>query len=141
VVIDDPLVRREQEPASAAGRIGDRLTRLGLEAGDHRPGQCPRGEVLARARLRVLDLVFGDEDQQLLLELRLNELAARMDPGELTEAQRQVRTSARNRVEALVRSAIDDLDRWHTTLHAIANQIEDLDVRAKAAVVDTREEP
>jgi len=39
-----------------------------------------------------------------------------------------------------VKSAIGDLDCWHTTLHAIANQIEDLDVRARAAVIEHREE-
>lgn len=113
------------------GRVGGLPVRLRTpDSGAH--GEKPS---------MLLDLIFGDEDQQMLLELRLNELAERMDPGELTEAQLQVRTSARNRVDALVRSAIGDLDRWHTTLHAIANQIEDLDVRAKAAVIEPKEEP
>lgn len=84
---------------------------------------------------------FGDDDQQMLIELRLNELTEQMDAGDLTEAQRKVRTSAQNRVDALMKSAIGDLDHWHRTLHAIANQIEDLDVRAKSAVLDNSPEP
>lgn len=93
-----------------------------------------RGEQLAL----LIDLVFGDDYTQAFLELRLRSLLEATDPGLLTIAQQRIANLARARADALVDAAISDLGRWQTQLRALANQLEDVETRAKLAAVEER---
>ncbi len=90
------------------------------------------GEVVAL----LVDLVFGDEGQQAQLSLRLDAFLAELGPAGLTEAQGRIAALVDQRVAALVRHSFADLGRWQTSLRALANQLEDLEVRAKRSVAD-----
>ncbi len=90
------------------------------------------GEVVAL----LVDLVFGDEVQQAQLSVRLDAFLAELGPAGLTEAQGRVAALVDQRLAALVRHSFADLGRWQTSLRALANQLEDLEVRAKRAVAD-----
>ncbi len=86
----------------------------------------------------LIDLLFGDEYNQAILELRLRSLVEATDQGFLTTAQQRIANLARARADALVDSAISDLGRWQTQLRALANQLEDVETRAKLANTEER---
>jgi transcriptional regulator with XRE-family HTH domain len=90
---------------------------------------APLGEAVAL----LVDLVFGDEVHQAQLRLRLDAFLAELGPAGLTEAQSRIASLADQRVAALVRHAFAHLGQWRTSLRAIANQLEDLELRAKRA--------
>ncbi len=56
-----------------------------------------------------------------------------MGPEPGVEAQQSVADLVFNNKAQLVRAAISDLDKWQTSLRALANQLEDLQVRTRAA--------
>jgi hypothetical protein len=72
VVIDDPLVRREQKAAGATRGVCDGLARPRLKARDHRPGQWPWGEVLTGARLRVFGALLKQTLVGIALQVRVD---------------------------------------------------------------------
>jgi len=82
----------------------------------------------------LVDLVFGDEEQQALLTLRLDGFFDALGPAGLTAAQGRVASLVTHRVEALVRDAFRNLGEWQTSLRAMANQLGQLERRAKRAV-------
>jgi len=82
----------------------------------------------------LVDLVFGDEEQQALLTLRLDSFLEALGPAGLTAAQGRVASLVTHRVEALVRDGFGNLGEWQTSLRAMANQLEELEIRAKRAV-------
>jgi hypothetical protein len=82
----------------------------------------------------LVDLVFGDKEQQALLSLRLDSFLESLGGVGLTAAQGRIASLVTHRVEALVRDAFRDLGGWKTSLRAMANQLEQLEVRAKRAV-------
>lgn len=81
----------------------------------------------------LLDLVFGTDEHQALLTLRL-QTWLQQRPAQLTAAQQQIVNLARHRIDALAGGAIDELTDWQTALRAMANHIEDLQARARRAV-------
>jgi hypothetical protein len=83
----------------------------------------------------LVDLVFGDEANQALLEMRLDAWLQQRPP-QLTEAQHRITSLVRRRIDALARATIDDLGDWQTTLRAMANHLEDLETRARRLVDD-----
>ena len=97
--------------------------------------KTPDAEHLGTALALLVDLVFGDETNQALLAMRLDAWLQQRPP-QLTEAQQRIANLARHRIESLARATIDDLAAWQTTLRAMANQLEDLETRARAAVDD-----
>ena len=82
----------------------------------------------------LVDLVFGDKAQQAMLAVRLDAFLGESGAGVLTAAQARITALGRHKVEALVRQSFQDLGRWQTSLRSLANQLEDLEVRAKRAV-------
>jgi hypothetical protein len=84
----------------------------------------------------LVDLVFGDKAQQGLLSLRLDSFLEALGPAGLTAAQGGIASLVTTRVEALVREAFRDLGRWQTNLRAMANQLQQLEIRSKRAVAD-----
>src|SRR5438270_129248 len=55
---------------------------------------------------------------------------------EAAEALGRIAALVAHRVEALVREAFRDLGRWQTSLRAMANQLQQLEVRAKRGVAE-----
>jgi transcriptional regulator with XRE-family HTH domain len=104
---------------------------------DQRPVKLttPDAKHIDTALATLVDLVFGDEDGQALLALRLREWL-RERPPQLTAAQQRVTSLGRHRVEALARHSIDDLAQWQTALRAMANHLEDLETGAKRTIAD-----
>jgi hypothetical protein len=103
----------------------------------HQPGvpvrlATPDAEEAGTALGLLVDLVFGEPYQQALLSLRLQAFLDDVGPIDLTEAQQRIASAVDARVEALVRHSFRDLGRWQTALRSIANQLEDLERRAKA---------
>lgn len=85
------------------------------------------------ALAELVDLVFGDEHGQALLELRLRAFLDQLgSSGPLSQKQDAVRRLVSAKVDALVDHALGDLDRWQTQLRALANHLEDLQTRSRA---------
>jgi transcriptional regulator with XRE-family HTH domain len=96
----------------------------------------PAASELGEAVAMLVDLVFGDEVQQAQLVLRLDAFLAELGSSRLTAAQSRIASLAGQRVAALVRESFSDLGGWQTSLRSLANQLEDLEVRAKVVVAD-----
>ena len=84
----------------------------------------------------LVDLVFGDAPQQGLLTMRLDGFLDALGPAGLTASQGRIASLVAHRVEAIVRKAFRELEDWQTTLRAMANQLGQLELRSKRAVVD-----
>jgi len=84
----------------------------------------------------LVDLVFGDAGQQALLTVRLDGFLDALGPAGLTKAQGRIASLVAHRVEAIVRNTFRELEDWQTTLRAMANQLGQLELRSKRAVVD-----
>jgi hypothetical protein len=82
----------------------------------------------------LVDLVFGDQAQQAQLSLRLDAFLADLGPADLTQAQTRITSLADQRVAALLSHAFTNLAQWRTSLRSIADQLEDLDLRAQGAL-------
>jgi hypothetical protein len=82
----------------------------------------------------LVDLVFGTPEQAAAVALRMQAFLADVSDDLLTAAQQAVTSLADQRVTGLVGKAIGKLGRWHTQLHNIANQLEDLEVQARQVV-------
>ncbi len=63
--------------------------------------------------------------------MRLQAFLDQLGPIDLTEAQQRIASAVNLRVEALVAHSFQGLSRWQTALRSIANQLEDLERRAK----------
>lgn len=94
----------------------------------------PDAPALGETVALLVDLVFGDKAQQAMLAVRLDAFLGESGAGVLTAAQARITALGRHKVEALVRQSFQDLGRWQTSLRALANQLEDLEVQAKRAV-------
>ena len=97
--------------------------------------ETPDAERLGTALALLIDLVFGDETNLALLEMRLDAWLQQRPP-QLTEAQHRITSLVRRRIDALARATVDDLGDWQTTLRAMANHLEDLETRARTLVDD-----
>ncbi len=98
--------------------------------------EVPDAPEFGAAVALLVDMVFGDEGQQAELALRLDAFLAQLGPLGLTHAQGRITALAEQRVAALVRHSFTDLGQWQTSLRSLANQLEDLELRAKRAVAD-----
>ena len=84
----------------------------------------------------LVDLIFGDDSQQALLTLRLDGFLDALGPAGLTAAQGRIASLVAHRVEAIVRKAFREMEDWQTTLRAMADQLGQLELRSKRAVID-----
>ena len=96
----------------------------------------PDADRFGPALAELVDLVFGDEHGQALLELRLRSFLDRLGDGPLSQKQHAVQRLVRAKVEALVAHSLGDLATWQTQLRALANHLEDLEVRARRETAD-----
>ncbi len=91
----------------------------------------PDAEDFGTALGVLVDLVFGDPAQQALLRMRLDAFLDQLGPLGLTDAQQRIASAVNTLVEALVAHSFRGLGRWQTMLRSVANQLEDLERRAK----------
>ena len=82
----------------------------------------------------LIDVVFGDDDDQHLLSMRLDVFLDQIGPGPLTGAQDRIAGLVRRRIDALIRHSFQQLGNWQTQLRSMANQLEDLEQRAMRQV-------
>jgi hypothetical protein len=101
----------------------------GIPARLKSPGAERFGEPLAL----LADLVFGDDEQRAVLELRLQAFLQELGPNPLSDAQARITQLVDAKKDQLVRHAVSDLGRWQTQLRALANHLEDLERRAEAS--------
>jgi len=86
-----------------------------------------------RALPTLADLVFGDAEARAWIDLRWGAWLDQWGPGQLSEAQQAVVDLVFANKAQLVRAAVSDLEQWQTSLRALANQLEDLQVRTRTA--------
>jgi transcriptional regulator with XRE-family HTH domain len=101
----------------------------------------PDAEPFGAALGLLVDLIFGDAHQQALLSLRLQSFLNELGPLGLTGAQQRIASAVNLRVEALVAHSFQGLGQWQSALRSIANQLEDLEVRAKGGRTSEEEGP
>jgi len=85
----------------------------------------------------LIDLVFGERQQQALLEHRMGQFFDDLGVAQselLTESQRRVSGLAERRLAALVRSSFGDIQQWRQTLAAIGEKLGALEGLAETAV-------
>jgi hypothetical protein len=88
------------------------------------------------ALAELVDMVFGDDEGNALVQLRLQAFLEQLGPGPLSDKQAKVAGLVAAKTEALVRHGFSDLGRWQTELRALANHLEDLEARAKRGIAD-----
>lgn len=81
----------------------------------------------------LADLIFGDNEGRSLLELRLQYFLQELGPGPLSDTQQRITQLVDAKKTALVEHAVADLTHWQTALRSLANQLEDLQQRARTA--------
>lgn len=96
----------------------------------------PDAQGFGTALAELVDVVFGDEHGQALLELRLRSFLDQLGTGPLSQKQHAVQRLVRAKVDALVAHSLSDLATWQTQLRALANHLEDLDARVRREVAD-----
>ncbi len=103
-----------------------------------KPGQpvklsVPDAKRFGASLAKLIDLVFGTEQQQALLTMRLQSWLD-LGPPQLSAAQERITAMVRARIDTLASDTLGELADWHTTLRAMANHIEDLEARARRRV-------
>src|SRR5687767_8644167 len=87
----------------------------------------PDAKKFGTALADLVDMVFGDEQGQAVLEMRLQAFLDQLGrTGPLSRKQDTVAKLVRSKVEALVRHQLNELEQWQTQLRAMANHLEDL---------------
>lgn len=110
------------DPAAADGAT------IRLETPDSPLGGAPMGE--------LVDLVFGDPESVAILSLILRRTLSGYGDTGLSDAERRIADLAWMLRAQIVRHSFSDIDRSATSLHALANQLEDLVSQAKTAAYD-----
>lgn len=95
--------------------------------------QTPAAGQFGEPLALLADLVFGDDHQEAQMAMRLRAFLDQLGPNPLSDAQQRVANLVATKKAELVRSSIADLEDWQTSLRSLANQLEDLSVRATRA--------
>jgi hypothetical protein len=96
--------------------------------------RVPDAKRFGAALAELVDVVFGDETGQAVLAQRLDGFLDQIGGLPLTTSQERIRALVQHKVATLARSSLADLERWQTSLRSLANQLEDLEARARQAV-------
>lgn len=84
----------------------------------------------------LVELVFGTRSQQATLTMRLQAWLKMVSSETLTEAQQRITDLTTAHVTALLRDSFAQLRDWQTSLHNIANHLEDLEATAKRGLAE-----
>lgn len=99
----------------------------------------PDKKKFGAALAELIDLVFGDEHGQALLQLRLRAFLDQLGTsGPLSHKQHAVQQLVSAKVEALVEHALGNLETWQTQLRTLANHLEDLQAQARGEIANIR---
>jgi len=99
--------------------------------------RTPDAERFGAPLAMLADLVFGTDEQAALLAMRLRTFLDELGPNPLSDSQRRVTDGVESRKAALVEHALGDLRQWQTQLRALANHLEDLEIRSRDASEET----
>jgi hypothetical protein len=95
--------------------------------------RTPDAEKFGLPLSELADLVFGTDEGLSWLGMRLQAFLQELGPNPLSDAQARITGLVETQKELLVHHALKDLEQWQTRLRSLANQLEDLQVRAKHA--------
>ena len=95
--------------------------------------RTPDAEQFGTPLAELADLVFGTDEGLAWLSMRLQAFLQELGQNPLTEAQTRVTELVETKKALLVNHAIHDLEQWQAQLRSLANQLEDLQVRARHA--------
>ena len=85
----------------------------------------------------LVDLVFGDDSHhRQLLEARLAEFLDSLGPDRLTQAQERIAGAAAQRVAAMTRQQMGDIEHWAESLRTLADHLAHLDRQASQIAGD-----
>ncbi len=85
------------------------------------------GETMAT----MIDLIFGTPEQAALVSLRMQSFLVDLGEDLLSNSQHRVASLAADRITGVARVTLSRLGKWQTNLRSIANQLQDLETRAK----------
>lgn len=83
----------------------------------------------------LVDVVFGNAEQQAVIGMRLQSYLQALGVDRLTDAQEAIRRMVNDRVDEIVRHSLGPLSDAQTMLRALANQLEDIEARARRAAL------
>lgn len=95
--------------------------------------KTPTGGRFGEPLALLADLVFGDDHHQAQMAMRLRAFFDQLGANPLSDAQQRVVNLVATKKAELVRTSVTDLEGWQTSLRSLANQLEDLAVRATDA--------
>jgi hypothetical protein len=81
----------------------------------------------------LADLVFGDDEGAALLGIRLQGFLQELGPAPISDVQARIARLVDTKKSVLVEHTVTDLGQWQIALRSLANQLEDLQVRARDA--------
>ena len=84
----------------------------------------------------LVDVVFGNAEQQAVIGMRLQGYLQALGVDRLTEAQEAVRRMVNDRVEQIVSHSLRQFSDAQTMLRGLANHLEDIEARARRAALD-----
>ena len=95
--------------------------------------RTPDADQFGTPLAELADLVFGTDEGLAWLSMRLQAFLQELGENPLTDAQALVTGLVETKKALLVNHALSDLEQWQTQLRSLANQLEDLQVRARHA--------
>jgi hypothetical protein len=93
--------------------------------------QIPDAERFGAPLALLADLVFGQDHQRGLMDMRFQVFLDELGPNKLSDAQQRIADMVQARKEQIVRHTLGDLQQWQTQLRALANHLEELEYRSK----------
>lgn len=87
----------------------------------------------------LVDVVFGNAEQQAVIGMRLQSYLQALGVDRLTDAQEAIRRMVNDRVDEIVRHSLGQLSDAQTMLRALANQLEDIEARARRAALKSEQ--
>jgi len=85
----------------------------------------------------MIDVVFGaDDGSSAIAAIRMDRTLSDIDEQMMTRAQHALLQRANERTEAVARRSMRKIGSWTTNLRNIANQLEDIETRARRVVDD-----
>jgi hypothetical protein len=93
--------------------------------------QIPDAERFGAPLALLADLVFGQDHQRGLMDMRFQVFLDELGPNKLSDAQHRIADMVQARKEQIVRHTLGDLQHWQTQLRALANHLEELEYRSK----------
>ncbi|MCU0270997.1 MAG: hypothetical protein MUF83_20465 [Acidimicrobiales bacterium] len=89
----------------------------------------------------LIDVVFGTPEQQAIIGMRLQGYLQDLGVDRLSDTQEAIRRMVNARIEEIVRHSLGQLADAQVMLRALANQLEDIETRARMAALGSGFDP